>query len=809
LANFENTTYNNIRIPICPPKNPNGNPFPDFYLVWIGYYSDPYGGIAPYISLQNPNDANDRQLLGRFSKCVKGRYGNFLSEQHRIALGLIVPSPDPKYIIYIGGQPYLNLYVDNVSFGLGNVSYLRGIFTEVIDPRGPNPNLTAYTNAPISWVAISPVPITDYLAVTSGLTLYLDPEMYETNNTLWRDFSGNYYDFTVNPSAFRTTNNIKHFDFEGSYGIAKRIINNTLTDVPSFVNATMIVFSTIRQTVSNYRSLTRGVSYDHQVMTISSDFVGYYDNNVSGQINSSLNVTTIPNFDTRFNMLVFRLSRTSPQWQMQYNLDSQYYNIYNGNATFDNGFCCIGAYHNANTDVNSFTGPWGKIGLFLYYNRHLTAAEIETIYNYHQTRFNLPQSSYPNSSNIIIAHPDGRTWKYDSASGLIRLNTGSTVTLDVYKSTGIYNLARNRYALQRTGTDTFLAHSSFQIYGNQYLADNNLNYSWSFIPNSNNSYQIFNDYYDGVNTGSEYYIGYEAATDRVLIVPSADTRRISFWNILPTLKNTNILTPPTMLYPLDLLTTQARTTLRGAYSMKRLSASYTSPIIKIRRSTDSVTLDFYADQYGNLGLNLDGTGQTLYSWLGAATGYVNTWYDQSGSNNHAIQATTTIQPILRPDGYLIDFLNTGTIFLNIPSGTVPTGILNAPYTFIAKHGKVNNVSTGGIIGSGTTVINSGNNMRFTAGTGYYNWWYSNDYTITSTVIPGNVVSFTYNGTTRAGWVNNTALATAASSGYTNAAGQQYLGKTAANEFLNGQLHNVFIFGSALSASDRNLCEEII
>ena len=802
LAYFTNTTHNNVRIPICPPKNPNGNVFPDFYLIWIGYESNPYGGVAPYISLQNPNDANDRQLLGRFSKCIKGRYGNYLSEQYRVALGLIVPSPDPRFVIYIGGQPYLNLYVDNLSFGLGGVSYLRGMFTEVIDPRGPNPNLTAYTNAPISWVSISPLPVTNYLSVSSGLTLYLDPEMYDINTTLWRDFSGNYYDFTINPNAFRKTNNIKHFDFEGSYGCAKRIVNNALVDIPNFTNATVIIFSSFITVVSNWRNLTRGLNNDHQVMIYADNIMGMYDNNVSGQLNTTFNITNIPLYNTQFNMLVWKYATDgAPYYQFSYNLNDQIYSINNANAAFNNGYCCIGAYHNASTDVNAITGPWGKIGLYIYYNRHLSTDEIVQVYNNYYNRFNLPTDVYPSSYNFRISHPDGRTFKRDPASGIIKLNSGSDFTFDIYKSADVYNFTRNRYALQQAGTNTYFNHSGFICRNNTGFSSGSLNYSWSLMPNSNNGYQIFND-----NAG-EYYLGYDTTVDQVLIVEAIDSRRINFWNISPSIKTINQRMP--VYYPIDSLSAPARTTLRGAYSVKRLSINYTGPMVKIRRSTDNVTLDFYSDQYGNLGTSNNNTGTPFTSWIGAGIGYVNTWYDQSGSNNHATQATTSIQPVLRPQGYLIDFLNTGTIFLNIPSGTVPTGVLNAPYTFIAKPGKVNNVSTGGIIGSGTTVINSGNNMRFTAGTGYYNWWYSNDYTITSTVIPGNVVSFTYNGTTRAGWVNNIALATAASSGYTNAAGQQYLGKTAANEFLNGQLHNVFIFGSALGTSDRNLCEEII
>jgi len=56
--------------------------------------------------------------------------------------------------------------------------------------------------------------------------------------------------------------------------------------------------------------------------------------------------------------------------------------------------------------------------------------------------------------------------------------------------------------------------------------------------------------------------------------------------------------------------------------------------------------DFYADRLGNL-LTTPVVGQPLANWLGGATGYVTTWYDQSGKGNHASQATAANQPIIQ------------------------------------------------------------------------------------------------------------------------------------------------------------------
>ena len=49
---------------------------------------------------------------------------------------------------------------------------------------------------------------------------------YDGNGTVWRDISGNNYDFNINASGFRTVGGIKHMDAEGSYGGPIRVNNN-------------------------------------------------------------------------------------------------------------------------------------------------------------------------------------------------------------------------------------------------------------------------------------------------------------------------------------------------------------------------------------------------------------------------------------------------------------------------------------------------------------------------------------------------------------------------------------------------------
>lgn len=147
------TNYDNIRVPICPPKDPLTNLLPDFYLVIIHFTTELYQAFFPNIYLQNPTNTSDVQYLGQISPCIRGRYGTRLIDANRYACGLIVPSPDPKYIVYVGGRPYLNIrYDQNVNGRPSMSSYSRGFFTEVIDRNGIPRGFSSYGPTPITYV---------------------------------------------------------------------------------------------------------------------------------------------------------------------------------------------------------------------------------------------------------------------------------------------------------------------------------------------------------------------------------------------------------------------------------------------------------------------------------------------------------------------------------------------------------------------------------------------------------------------------------------------------------------------------------
>jgi hypothetical protein len=205
---------------------------------------------------------------------------------------------------------------------------------------------------------------------------------YYFGNTSWRDISGNGYHFTIDdPRAYSITDGIKHMNFEGSYGVARRLVSGVLTDVPNFLNGTILIFSSLLNANANWRTLTRGAANDHQVIIQQGgNTLGMFDNNSGTFVTSGFDTDTIPNRYTKFNFLCWRLSQNSPYYQFQYNDNASITTITNVLATFNNGFATIGGISNPDQ-------YWGKISAFLYYDRHLSQSEISQNYQAFKSKF--------------------------------------------------------------------------------------------------------------------------------------------------------------------------------------------------------------------------------------------------------------------------------------------------------------------------------------------------------------------------------------------------------------------------------------
>jgi hypothetical protein len=257
------------------------------------------------------------------------------------------------------------------------------------------------------------------------------------------------------------------------------------------------------------------------------------------------------------------------------------------------------------------------------------------------------------------------------------------------------------------------------------------------------------------------------------------------------------------------LSAGAQSGVRGIYSCRRINTNYTGPTFNIRRGSDNVTQDFYANGNGDLGTAVGATGQSLTEWLGASIPYVYYWYDQSGQGRHASQGTQASQPIYRAASKRVDF-NTA-LFLNLPNGTIP---MQVPYTFIVRHGYLTN-PVSGILGGGVNVASQCNNIRADPTVGYYQYWYSNDISAGSAVQrPENTLSVTFSGPTTSGttymYLNGSQIATNTRSGWAAVAGNECLGRNEqGTNPMNGTMYDAWIFATALDGTDRPLIENTL
>jgi hypothetical protein len=84
-----------------------------------------------------------------------------------------------------------------------------------------------------------------------------------------------------------------------------------------------------------------------------------------------------------------------------------------------------------------------------------------------------------------------------------------------------------------------------------------------------------------------------------------------------------------------------------AYSVRRLSSTYTGNLIRVRRSSDNTEQDIGYDSTNVLDT------AALLAFVGAGNGFITTWYDQSGNANNAAQTAVLNQPQIVSSGSLL------------------------------------------------------------------------------------------------------------------------------------------------------------
>lgn len=82
----------------------------------------------------------------------------------------------------------------------------------------------------------------------------------------------------------------------------------------------------------------------------------------------------------------------------------------------------------------------------------------------------------------------------------------------------------------------------------------------------------------------------------------------------------------------------------AAYSLRKINRFHTGPLIRVRRTSDNAEQDIGFDTNGDLDTD------ALTTFVGVHTGFVTTWYDQSGNGKDLEQSTAARQPRIVDSG---------------------------------------------------------------------------------------------------------------------------------------------------------------
>jgi hypothetical protein len=246
---------------------------------------------------------------------------------------------------------------------------------------------------------------------------------------------------------------------------------------------------------------------------------------------------------------------------------------------------------------------------------------------------------------------------------------------------------------------------------------------------------------------------------------------------------------------LDNLNLTAATPSAVAYGLRRLSSVYTGAALQIRRSSDGQQRDVYFDGAGALSLSSqvsaagggEATATTLSSWIGANSGTVSVWYDQSGLGRNAFQTTPAAQPRL---------INAGVIETENGKATL---IFSGGQTFQTT------ATTAQCVGSGTNISSNFVFQNSTVASCLLN---SSGYNIHAPWIDGqtylqtpsqiqtpltwssySIGTFIRNGAQAAVWKNSSNPLSGGASGTISGSATFWIGSCGGGNFINGKWEN--------------------
>lgn len=102
------------------------------------------------------------------------------------------------------------------------------------------------------------------------------------------------------------------------------------------------------------------------------------------------------------------------------------------------------------------------------------------------------------------------------------------------------------------------------------------------------------------------------------------------------------------------------TNLSCAFALRLINYYYRGPLIKVRRDSDNATIDIM-----HTGLTLD--IKSLMEFVGAGSGFIDTWYDQSINANNLTQTVLARQPRIVNAGVMETLGPGGTYAFDLPT----------------------------------------------------------------------------------------------------------------------------------------------
>ena len=157
--------------------------------------------------------------------------------------------------------------------------------------------------------------------------------------------------------------------------------------------ATYVVVTRILNSTSQWRTLTRGWSYDHHVIIESGAWrMGMYDNNSAGFGTNGYDQRNLWTYPDNYGAFVWRWS-DSDQPTYCFNHQNAAGGLYtasfnNSNHRYSHSFHSIGGHHASNNQTSG-DQPWGWIKYFAAYNRRFDDPEVEQAITLLRYRYNI------------------------------------------------------------------------------------------------------------------------------------------------------------------------------------------------------------------------------------------------------------------------------------------------------------------------------------------------------------------------------------------------------------------------------------